>query len=91
VILIAKFARAWNMKTGECVQKFEGHEARVNGIDCIGTTVLSSSDDGTVRVWTLDTGDCLQVLKGIRFMLPFVEAVCGLTDGPQVTRVMCTE
>ena len=46
-----KTAMIWDIRTGNCVQQFEGHESDINSVryypsgDAIGT----GSDDATVR------------------------------------------
>lgn len=45
----------WNVSTGQTLQKFRGHAARVNCV-CFNeesTVILSGSMDGTVKVWDL--------------------------------------
>ena len=41
----------WDMRTGNCVQAFEGHESDVNSVKFhpSGDAVATGSDDSTVR------------------------------------------
>jgi small GTP-binding protein len=56
--------RLWN-SGNRCLRVFEGHSKAVNSlaINCDQLTVLSSSDDGTIRLWKIATGECLQVFE----------------------------
>jgi hypothetical protein len=56
----------WDLKTGQRVRQFIGHE---KGVKCVavapdGKTIASSGWEGTVRLWELDTGKLLNVLRG---------------------------
>jgi WD40 repeat protein len=51
----------WNIRTGDCVQKFIGHTKMVTCV-CYwpnGKWVLSGSLDNTIKVWDIASGDCL--------------------------------
>lgn len=41
----------WDMRTGQCVQSFEGHESDVNSVKFhpSGDAVATGSDDATVQ------------------------------------------
>ena len=45
-----KVAMVWDMRTGECVQMFEGHEADINCVRFYpsGDAFVTGSDDATV-------------------------------------------
>jgi len=48
----------WNLDSGTCIKKFNGHTDKINGVrlmpsDC----ALSFSDDGTLRIWDLNSVD----------------------------------
>ena len=43
----------WDMRTGQCVQSFEGHQSDINSVKFhpSGDAVATGSDDSTVGVW----------------------------------------
>lgn len=45
-------ALIWDMRSGQCVQSFEGHESDVNSVKFhpSGDAVGTGSDDATVRL-----------------------------------------
>ena len=56
----------WNLATGECKKTFTGH---ANCVLCMALTsdnktLITGSNDCTVRVWDLATGECRQTLTG---------------------------
>ena len=58
--------RLWDVETGACLRKFEGHDQSVETV-CMsadGTLAVSGSMDNTIRLWDVATGRCLRVLKG---------------------------
>ncbi len=56
----------WEISTGRCVQKIEGHKDRVSAVTVIpdGRSVISASVDGVLNIWELATGKAIQTLKG---------------------------
>lgn len=50
-----KVAMVWDMRTGECVQMFEGHESDINCVRFYpsGDAFATGSDDATVSDITL--------------------------------------
>lgn len=46
-----KLALVWDMRTGRCVQSFEGHDSDINSVKFYpsGDAVATGSDDATVR------------------------------------------
>uniref|UniRef100_A0ACD5WIT3 Uncharacterized protein n=1 Tax=Avena sativa TaxID=4498 RepID=A0ACD5WIT3_AVESA len=48
--------RAWDLETYRCVCSFAGHASRVTALLCWDQFLLSSSDDGTVKVWRSKPG-----------------------------------
>ena len=46
-----KMALIWDMRTGSCVQSFEGHDSDINSVKFYpsGDAIATGSDDATVR------------------------------------------
>lgn len=64
-------AYLWCLSTGKLLRKFgrmwgPGHRKRVNAVAVPPgqSTVVSASDDKTVRVWGVHDGQCIATLKG---------------------------
>lgn len=54
----------WDMRTGQCVQSFEGHQSDINSVKFhpSGDAVATGSDDSTVSicfVWYVPVGHVL--------------------------------
>lgn len=47
-----KMVLIWDMRTGQCVQSFEGHQSDINSVKFhpSGDAVATGSDDATVSV-----------------------------------------
>jgi WD40 repeat protein len=56
----------WNVKTGECINTFKGHQnwIRTVAFSCNGKTIASGSDDQTIKIWDIEYGKCLHTLLG---------------------------
>lgn len=55
--------RLWNVRTGELVRAFLGHQSEVNTVVMVSETALASaSDDGTVRIWDIRSGRQITIL-----------------------------
>ena len=54
--------RIWDMETGECLRRLEGHVAPVGGLLFLpdGQRLLSGSADHTLRLWNVETGEELR-------------------------------
>lgn len=50
-----KVANVWDMRTGECVQMFEGHDSDINSVRFYpsGDAFATGSDDATCRLFDL--------------------------------------
>lgn len=57
--------KIWNFHTGECFT-LSGHTKAVNhvSIQKDSTTLVSSSEDGSIRIWDLEKRVCARVLNG---------------------------
>jgi len=51
-----KTVMVWDMRTGQCVQVFEGHESDINSVRFYpsGDAVATGSDDATVRPFKIN-------------------------------------
>ena len=58
--------RVWNVRTGECTHTLQGHTNSVRCVAFDGTTIVSGSGDGTVRIWRApyNTAECERVIEG---------------------------
>ena len=61
-----KTVRLWDVATGRCLNRLEGHGDGVNDLawSADGRRALTCSNDKTVRLWDVATGRCLRVLEG---------------------------
>ena len=53
--------RVWNIQTGACLRTLDGHTDSVTDVAYDGVTIISTSDDNTVRIWRapFDTDACV--------------------------------
>ncbi|GBG35267.1 Guanine nucleotide-binding protein subunit beta-2-like 1, partial [Hondaea fermentalgiana] len=54
----------WNATSGEEQHVLKGHSGYVNSVAIQGDTIVSGSDDGTVRIWNATSCEEQHVLKG---------------------------
>ena len=61
----------WNLKKGEFIKFLSGHTKDINSIAFMsdGTTLVSGSDDGTIRFWNTKEGNQLKTYEGISAIL----------------------
>jgi len=59
-------ATIWDANTSEKLAKLCGHSARINSalFSLDGNSILTASDDHTVRIWSTTTGETDRVLEG---------------------------
>merc|ERR1712085_241947 len=52
----------WNLKSGEQMQVFRAHEARLVSVvaDFSHSRALTAARDKTTKLWDLATGECIQ-------------------------------
>ena len=57
--------RLWDLISGSCLHEFTGHQKQVLDVALTpdGNRILSSSEDGTLRLWETDKGHCLWTTK----------------------------
>ena len=55
-----KSVMVWDMRSGSCVQVFEGHESDVNSVKFYpsGDAIATASDDATVSVLYIVQSNC---------------------------------
>ena len=65
-IAMQNFILLWNLSTGRCLKKLEGHSGKVTS--CIfsknGKTLATSSSDHTVRLWEGISGQSMHCFEG---------------------------
>jgi WD40 repeat protein len=54
----------WDVDSYECIAILEGHSDVVRALANWSRTVVSGSDDHTVKVWDISRSECLQTLCG---------------------------
>ncbi|MBI3269545.1 MAG: protein kinase [Planctomycetes bacterium] len=56
----------WDLSTGKCEKKFEGHRKDVLAMTLSpdGKRLLTGSEDGTLRLWEIATGKCVRTFEG---------------------------
>lgn len=56
----------WDTQRKKCTRKLLGHTGKIRNIiyDKSERLIVSSAEDGTVRVWNADTGNCFSILEG---------------------------
>ncbi|XP_075417163.1 F-box/WD repeat-containing protein 10-like [Tenrec ecaudatus] len=55
--------RYWDLKTGNCIRIFNGHQGTVTCMDLYKNKLVSGARDCQVKVWDIDTGKCLKTFK----------------------------
>lgn len=56
--------KVWNANTGELLKSFEGHTKHIWSVAFTpnGQTLISGSEDNTIRFWKMTSGECLAIL-----------------------------
>lgn len=75
--------RLWDLKTGQEIRQFNGHENTVSDLvfSSDGNTFFSTSADGTIRQWDVTTGEELKQFSGTGFPILSIDLS---PDGSQV-------
>ena len=70
--------KLWNLESGKCLRKFEGHTGIVEAVAVLpdGRRAVSASLDKTLKLWDLQTGKCLRT-----FERDDIDALAVLPDG----------
>ena len=59
------YIKLWNVKTGNMIRSFIGHDDFVRCLELTSNGDLcSASDDKTIRVWNLKTGEEIEIIGG---------------------------
>ncbi|KAJ7326407.1 hypothetical protein DFH08DRAFT_1084956 [Mycena albidolilacea] len=56
----------WDIKSGERVRTFEGHDRGLACIEFKGDLIISGSNDCKIKIWSASTGACLRTLVGTK-------------------------
>ena len=57
--------KIWNIESGDCIQKLNGHSDWISGFVYLPNgNLVSCSDRSTIKVWDLARGECIQTLAG---------------------------
>jgi len=54
----------WDIKTGQCLSIFLGHQAAVRCVQYDGRLIVSGAYDYLVKVWDAESEICLHTLSG---------------------------
>jgi WD40 repeat protein len=86
----------WDVKTGQSIRRFGGHNGRFGGhngvvasvaLSANGKRIASGNDDGTAKVWDTDTGrelftfKCRRRVSGVALSADGRQLVTGSWDG----------
>jgi WD40 repeat protein len=75
--------KVWNAHTGELLHQLAGHSSRIWSVAFSpdGLTLISGSEDGTMRLWDVELGKCLNTLQIPRpYEGMILTGVQGLTE-----------
>ena len=68
-----RYIKLWNVKTGNMIRSFIGHDDFVRCLELDkDNRLVSASDDLTIRIWDLDTGEEVDLITG------FTDYIYGL-------------
>ncbi|EGC36245.1 hypothetical protein DICPUDRAFT_97633 [Dictyostelium purpureum] len=69
------YVKGWDVQTGFAIKSFKGHKDEVLQILYEGDTMITSSQDQTIRIWDMNSGLCQKVLRG------HTDWICSLANG----------
>lgn len=85
------FCKVWNIKTGKCLQTLEGDKKHTSAITSVyfnNRHIITSSDDGTVKLWDLSNGEFIRDLVVLpsaskggvvwRFRASYTKLICAV-------------
>ena len=78
----------WDLKTGQCLKIFQGHTATIWSLafSSDNLTLVSGSEDETIRLWNLKTGENQKTLRAKKVYDGMqIKGVKGLTEGTIAT------
>lgn len=56
----------WDSLTGMCIRKLQGHTGKITSMCATSPdTIVSSSEDGTMRIWSVGQESILRIIEGI--------------------------
>ncbi|XP_036125420.1 CMT1A duplicated region transcript 1 protein [Molossus molossus] len=55
--------RYWDLKSGNCIRIFNGHQGTVTCMDVYKNMLVSGAKDCQVKEWDIETGKCLKTFK----------------------------
>lgn len=78
--------RLWDTSNAGLIGNFEGHSREVNSVNFSpdGTTFVSSSHDGTVRVWNVLSGQLVKIVKKVDAEYKLVWSALYIPDGKNI-------
>lgn len=56
--------RSWNIKRGERLKVFDGHQASIICLLVVNKMLFTGSSDHTAKAWVTEFGDCTRTFRG---------------------------
>ncbi|MBW4518708.1 MAG: hypothetical protein KME16_03115 [Scytolyngbya sp. HA4215-MV1] len=83
-----KTVRLWDVQTGQCIKKLQGHRGWVSSVSfsADGQRLISGSQDETIKLWNIETGHCIRTLRADRLYEGMnIQGAQGLTTAQQAS------